>query len=251
MPITLLGPEQLDAAEAALSVRFNDQNVLALALTHQSYVNEHPQEQDPGSRAGSNERLEFLGDSVVGMVIADSMFTGAPTLPEGDLTVRRSQVVRQETLALVARTIGLGQWLVMGKGEAAAGGADRSSNLADVFEAVVGAVYVDRGYPQARAFVIRWLGEHVDQALDAETRKDPKSLLQEHLQANGSKPPKYQLVSESGPPGDVVFTMEVVIGSEPVASGTGSRKVDAEREAASKALDLLVSGTSTGPQSGL
>ena len=249
MPITPLEPEQLDAAEAALSFRFSDQNVLALALTHQSYVNEHPPRQKSGSYAGSNERLEFLGDSIVGMVIADRMFSGAPGLPEGDLTVRRSQVVRQETLALVARTIGLGQWLVMGKGEATAGGADRSSNLADAFEAVVGAVYVDRGYRQARSFVNQWLGEHVDEALSAETRKDPKSLLQEHLQANGSKPPKYRLVSESGPPSDIVFTMEVVIGSETVASGSGSRKIDAEREAASKALNLLMSNTNTGPQS--
>lgn len=249
MPTTPLGPEQLDAAEAALTVKFNDQNVLALALTHQSYVNEHPPEQKSGSYVGSNERLEFLGDSIVGMVIADRLFTGAPELPEGDLTVRRSQVVRKETLALVARTIGLGQWLVMGKGEATAGGADRSSNLADAFEAIVGAVYVDRGSRQARSFVNRWLGEHVDEALRAETRKDPKSLLQEHLQANGRKPPEYHLVSESGLPGDIVFTMEVLIGSEPVASGSGSRKIDAEREAASKALVLLMSNTNTGPQS--
>ena len=247
MPITPLGPEQLDAAEAALGVRFNEQNVLALALTHQSYINEHPPKLAPGTRVASNERLEFLGDSIVGMVIADRLFSGAPALPEGDLTVRRSQVVRRETLALVARTIGLGQWLVMGKGEEAAGGSDRSSNLADAFEALVGAVFVDQGYRDARAFVNRWLGEHVDLALSTETRKDPKSVLQEHLQANGSKPPEYRLVSESGPPSDIVFTMEVVIGSEPVASGSGSRKVDAEREAAGKALNILLSDTKTNP----
>ena len=115
MPITPLGPEQLDAVEAALSVEFDDRELLALALTHQSYVNEHPPTQRPDSFAASNERLEFLGDSIVGMVIADRMFAGAPGLPEGDLTVRRSQVVRKGTLALVARTIGLGRWLVMGK----------------------------------------------------------------------------------------------------------------------------------------
>lgn len=247
MPITPLGPEQLDAAEAALAVKFNDRTVLALALTHQSYVNEHLPVQKSDPQASSNERLEFLGDSIVGMVVADRLFTGAPGLPEGDLTVRRSQVVRKETLALVARAIGLGQWLVMGKGEAAAGGADRSSNLADAFEAVVGAVYVDRGYRPARSFVVRWLGEHVDEALSAETRKDPKSLLQEHLQANGSKPPKYRLVSESGPPGDIVFTIEVVIGSEAAASGSGPRKIDAEREAAGKALILLMSDAKYGP----
>lgn len=250
MPIKPLDPEQLAAAEVALAVTFKDRNLLALALTHHSYVNEHPPERLSAKTISSNERFEFLGDSIVGMVIADLMFTGAPELPEGDLTVRRSQVVRKETLALVARNIGLGQWLVMGNGEAMAGGADRSTNLADAFEAVVGAVYVDRGWKHARSFVNHWLGEHVDEALNTETRKDPKSLLQEYLQANGSKPPKYRLVSESGPQSDIVFTMEVTIDSEPVASGTGSRKIDAEREAASKALKLLLSQTNGEPQTG-
>lgn len=229
--------------EDALNVKFNDQGVLALALTHQSYVNEHSPRRKSGSHPPSNERLEFLGDSIVGMVIADRMFTGAPELPEGDLTIRHSHVVRKETLTIAARAIGLGKWLVMGKGEANAGGADRSSNLADAFEAVVGAVYVDRGYRQARSFVNRWLGVYVEDALSSETRKDPKSLLQEYLHANGIGSPKYRLVSESGPPNDNVFTMEVIIGSGPVASGTGSRKIDAEREAASKALNLLEAKT--------
>jgi ribonuclease-3 len=127
----------------------------------------------------------------------------------------------------------------MGKGEATAGGADRASNLADTFEAVVGALYIDRGYRQARTLVNRWLGEHVDEALRTETQKDPKSLLQEYLQGNGSKPPRYRLVSETGTPSDLVFTMEVVIDSKPIATGSGSRKVDAEREAASRALNRL------------
>ena len=205
-----------------------------LALTHQSYANEHPDVPPV-----SNERLEFLGDSIVGMVVADRMFSGAPDLPEGDLTVRRSQVIRRETLALAAKSIGLGQWLVMGKGEAGAGGAERTSNLADTFEAIVGAMYVDRGYRQARSFVNRWLGGYVDDVLRTETRKDPKSLLQEYLQGDGSEPPQYQLVSKSGTPDDLVFTIEVVIDSQSLATGTGSRKIDAEREAASRALELL------------
>lgn len=238
MPTIPLDNDQLQAAEDALNVKFNDRSVLVLALTHQSYANEHPD--DPPV---SNERLEFLGDSIVGMVVADRMFSGAPDLAEGDLTVRRSQVVRRETLAKAARNIGLGEWLVMGRGEAAAGGDNRSSNLADTFEAIVGAVYTDRGYRQARTFVNRWLGEHVDEALRTETQKDPKSLLQEYLQGNGSKPPKYRLVSESGTPNDLIFTMEVVIGPDSVASGSGSRKIDAEREAASRALEILQSFT--------
>jgi len=129
--------------------------------------------------------------------------------------------------------------LVMGKGEAGAGGAERASNLADTFEAIVGAVFVDRGYREVRSFVNRWLGEYVDDALRAETRKDPKSLLQEYLQGHGSEPPRYQLLSESGAPGDLVFTIEVVIDSKSIATGTGTRKIDAERKAASRALALL------------
>ena len=234
MPISPLEPEQLDDVEDALNIKFSDRKVLILALTHQSYANEHPDVPPV-----SNERLEFLGDSIVGMVVADRMFTGSPDLAEGDLTVRRSQVIRRETLALVAKSIGLGQWLVMGKGEAGAGGAERASNLADTFEAIVGAVFVDRGYREARSFVNRWLGGYVDEALQAETRKDPKSLLQEYLQGNGSDPPRYQLVSESGTPSDLVFTIEVVIDSKSVATGSGTRKIDAEREAASRALELL------------
>ncbi|MDE0592448.1 MAG: ribonuclease III [Dehalococcoidia bacterium] len=236
MPTTPLEIEDLDAIENALGVTFINRDLLMLALTHQSYINEHPDELPI-----SNERLEFLGDSIVGMVVADRLYMGAPDLPEGDLTVRRSQVVRKETLAAASKSIGLGQWLVMGKGEAAAGGNDRKSNLADSFEAVAGAVFVDQGYEHVYSFVNHWLGPYVDDVLRTETRKDPKSVLQEYLQGNGGKPPRYRLVSESGLPSDIVFTMEVVIDGEAIASGTGSRKIDAEREAAAKALNILKS----------
>ena len=213
---------------------FINRDLLMLALTHQSYINEHPDELPV-----SNERLEFLGDSIVGMVVANLLYVDASDLAEGDLTVRRSQVVRRETLASVSKSIGLGQWLVMGKGEAAAGGNERNSNLADSFEAVAGAVFVDQGYEHAYSFVNHWLGPYVDEVLRTETRKDPKSLLQEYLQGNGGEPPRYRLVSESGLPSDIVFTMEVVIDGKAIAPGTGSRKIDAEREAAAKALNIL------------
>ena len=234
MPISPLEIEDLESIEKALKVTFINRELLMLALTHQSYINEHPAE-----HPFSNERLEFLGDSIVGMVVANLLYVGAPDLPEGDLTVRRSQVVRRETLASASRSIGLGKWLVMGKGEAAAGGEERNSNLADGFEAVAGAVFVDQGYEQAYSFVNYWLGPYVDEVLRTETRKDPKSLLQEYLQGNGGHPPRYRLVSESGLPSDIVFTMEVVIDDQVIASATGTRKIDAEREAAAKSLNIL------------
>ena len=234
MPTSPLEIEDLDAIESALGVTFINRELLMLALTHQSYINEHPDELPV-----SNERLEFLGDSIVGMVVANLLYVDASDLAEGDLTVRRSQVVRRETLASVSKSIGLGQWLVMGKGEAAAGGNERNSNLADSFEAVAGAVFVDQGYEHAYSFVNQWLGPYVDEVLRTETRKDPKSLLQEYLQGNGGKPPRYRLVSESGLINDIVFTMEVVSDGKAIALGTGSRKIDAEREAAAKALNIL------------
>jgi len=228
--------EQLALAEQALGVNFKNRSILALAFTHHSYLNEHPEDS-----IASNERLEFLGDSIIGMVVADRMFFEAPALPEGELTVRRSRVIRRETLAMVATASGLGKWLVMGRGEEAAGGSERSSNLADTFEAVVGAIYVDQGYKATRDFINRCLGRHVDLALITENPKDPKSQLQEFLQAHGKQPPHYELHNQSGSESDISFTMKVVIDISTFAFGEGSRKIDAEREAASKALELLKS----------
>ena len=236
LPTTPLEINELQYAEDGVGYAFKDRNLLALALTHQSYVNEHPD-----APPGSNERLEFLGDSIVGMVVAERIFNGAPELPEGDLTVRRSQVIRKETLAAAARSIGLGNWLVMGTGESTTGGNLRESNLADAFEAVTGAVYLDGGYDKASSFVSKWLGQHINEALESATRKDPKSLLQEYLQANGKQPPRYELSSQSGTPHDPVFTINVLIDNKLIATGKGSRKVDAERKAASEALEMFIS----------
>ncbi len=239
LPTTPLRINEIYDVEDALGYKFNDRKLLALALTHQSYVNEHPDVPPV-----SNERLEFLGDSIVGMVVAERIFNGAPELPEGDLTVRRSQVIRKETLAAAARSIGLGDWLVMGTGEAATGGNFRESNLADMFEAITGAVYLDGGYKQANRLVVKWLGQYINEALESETKKDPKSLLQEYLQANGKQPPRYELSAQSGTPHDPVFTINVLVDNTLVATGMGSRKLDAERQAATKALQKFNSVTS-------
>ena len=226
--------DQLHELECVIGITFEDRTLLQLAMTHQSYVNEHP-----GETNVSNERLEFLGDSVVGMVVADRLYRCAPDLPEGDLTVRRSQVVRRDTLAAAARKFDLGRWLIMGKGEASAGGSDRQSNLADAFEAIVGAIFLDRGYSQAEVFVLTWLSDFLNDAIMTETRKDPKSVLQELVQGRGVAPPRYVVIAESGTPESRVFTTQVLIDGKPIATGTGSRKIDAERESATKALEVL------------
>ena len=237
MPIEPLTDPQLLELSARVGVSFNDRELLGRAMTHQSFVNESKHATE------SNERLEFLGDSVLGMVVADHLFTEAPNLPEGDLTVRMSQIVRRESLAEASVAIGLGEFLVLGNGEHQAGGAERSSNLADAFEALIGAIFLDQGMESARDFVLQKLQNRISIVLDGQTEKDPKSVLQEYLQANQIKPPRYELVSQEGPPNDVTFTVSVNIENESVATGSGKRKIEAERIAASKALTQLIEHT--------
>ena len=230
----LAGATALDEVEARLSLRFADRELLALALVHSSYANENPE-----VGAASNERLEFLGDGFINFVIAHRLYEKAPGAPEGELTARRSLVVRGETLARVASRLGLGDLLVMGRGEEAGGGRERASILADAFEAVVGALLLDGGYTSARAFVLRSLRDDIDSALRSEPPKDPKSRLQELLQSAGREAPRYDSVASDGPDGAPWFTVEVSTGSEVLGQGAGRRKVDAERAAASSALERL------------
>jgi len=224
----------LEEAEARLGYRFRDRSLLSRALVHSWYPNENP-----GTGVEPNERLEFLGDGFINFVIAHKLYLGTPDAPEGDLTARRSLLVRGETLALVSTGLGLGDLLVMGRGEVAGGGRDRGSNLADAFEAVVGAVLLDGGYAKARAFVLRCLKSEIADALRSEPPKDPKSQLQELLQANGGKAPRYDTVSAAGPEDAPWFTVTVSAGGSVLGEGAGRRKVDAERAAASSALRAL------------
>lgn len=224
---------RLGELEERLGVRFKDRSLLKLALTHSSYLNENPDEV-----LESNERLEFLGDAVLGAGIGHRLFHDAPEAPEGDLTAIRSHVVRERALAAAAGRLGLGGFLTLGRGEADNGGRDRPSIVADAFEAVIGAVMVDQGYEVASAFAVRCLRPEIDAAMNAGSPKDPKSLLQERVQADGSAPPEYRVVREDDQDEDRRFTVEVVISGNPVATGVGRRKLDAERMAASRALEI-------------
>ena len=230
-------PAALDEAEARLGVKFRDRELLALALVHSSYANENP---DAGE--ASNERLEFLGDGFINFVVAHLLYEKSPTAPEGELTARRSLLVRGESLATVASRLGLGDLLVMGRGEDIEGGRERASNLADAFEAVVGALLLDGGYAKARAFVLRCLRDDIDSALRSEPPKDPKSRLQELLQSGGREAPRYDSAASQGPDGAPWFTVRVSAGDEVLGQGAARRKVDAERAAASSALEKLGEG---------
>ncbi len=225
------------ALEKRLGVEFAGPALLALALVHSSYVNENP-----GTAAGHNERLEFLGDAVLDFVVAGKLYRDFPDLSEGQMTRLRSTLVRRETLARVARSIGLGDYLVMGKGEEASGGRDKSANLAGALEAVIAAVYLDRGVTVARKIIVRLLEAEWPAAIAAGTGGDAKSRLQELTQARFQLTPGYRLLAETGPDHDKQFTVEVTVNGEVLGSGTGSSKKLAEKEAARAALERLRGG---------
>ena len=218
--------------EASLGVTFQNQGLLRQALVHRSYLNEHG-----GSTHDSYERMEFLGDAVLELIISTELYQHLPHVTEGQLTKGRSALVCRPSLAGAARRLGLGQHLALGKGEVESGGHDRESILEEAFEAVLAAVYLDQGYSAARSLALRSL----EPDLDAIVRRggpldNPKSRLQELVQGSGGATPRYHLVSAAGPDHSPVFTVQVLVGDEVWGQGTGSRKSDAERAAAQLAL---------------
>ena len=222
---------QADRLERVLGVSFRDRAVLELAFVHSSYLNENPE-----ALLESNERLEFLGDALLGLVVAQDVYRLVPGGSEGVLTSIRSALVRGETLARVANSLQLGEYLLMGRGEEASGGRNRESNLAATFEALVGALFLDQGYGPAREFVSRILSEELTAAASQGVSKNPKSLLQELVQERGEGSPSYRIVDESGEDHAREFTAEVFVSGKVLGLGTGRRKVVAEQEAARNAL---------------
>ena len=214
-----------------LGTEFRDAGLLHLALVHSSYLNENP-----GEYAESNERLEFLGDAVLGMVVAEELYGANPSWPEGKLTQARAALVQEATLAEAARDIGLGAMLRMGRGEEVGGGRERASNLSAGLEAVIGAVFLDQGYEAAREVVLRVLGERLSSLGEPEMSANPKSALQEAVQAEGLPSPTYRIVHEEGADHDRLFVAEVTVGGEVAGRGVGKRKSLAEQAAAVEAL---------------
>jgi ribonuclease III len=218
-------------ANDTLGYSFQQYDWLVEALTHTTFANEH-------TRAGSNERLEFLGDSVVGMVVAQYLFHEYPDLPEGELTKIRAAVVCEPTLASRARELGIGGLMRFGKGETVSG-RDRDSTLADAFESVVGALFLDGGLEVARSFVLRELAPLVAQARIGQVRVDYKTRLQELIQGRSPEGPAYRLLVEEGPPHNKRFQVGVYHQERELGTGWGRNKKEAEQEAAHKALQLL------------
>ena len=225
---------QLDALEEGLGVSFRDPDLLRLAMVHSSYLNENP-----GAFQESNERLEFLGDAVVGLAVAHRLHQLFPQRPEGDLTALRSELVRAETLARAAESLGLGRHLYLGRGEEEGGGRERQSNLAAGFEALVGALFLDQGYDVAADAVMRSLDADLAEVGQSGFPKDPKSLLQEVVQGRGGESPAYRVVHVEGKDHARRYTSEVLVSGEVLGRGTGGRKAVAEQEAAKEALGAL------------
>lgn len=226
--------QDLDTLENQLGVTFGDKSLLSLAFIHSSHLNENP-----GPLPESNERLEYLGDALLGLAVAEDLYKRYPERQEGELTMLRSAVVRGDTLARVAERLGLGGHLVMGIGEQNSGGANRRTNLAAVFEALVGALFLDQGYEVARDFSLRVLADEVSDADNLAVSRNAKSALQELVQSQGKTPPTYGIIETTGEDHDRTYTAHVLVEGSVVGQGVGSRKADAEQAAAREALQKL------------
>ena len=221
---SLSSPRSLDTT---LGIRFENEELRETALTHRSYAFER-------GLTVTNERLEFLGDSVLGVVVTDMAFRAHPDMPEGSLAKLRAAIVNMSALADVARSLGLGDVVLLGKGEEQSGGRDKSSILADALEAVFGAVYLDLGLDVARELIERLFRPRMDAYVRGEGDRDYKTILQELASQEIRSMPEYRL-QERGPDHQKEFTATVYLGGEPMGSGVGRSKKEAEQQAAREA----------------
>ena len=218
--------------EQALGLDFRDRGLLRQALTHRSYVNE-----TSGNDADSYERLEFLGDVVVRLIVSEELYHRLPDCDEGGLTRRWTALLSQRALAAVAERLGVASYLLLGRGFESTGGRQSEAVLGDVMESLIAAVYLDSGYDATRRFVLSAMSNEVEAACQADWRPDnPKAELQELLQGQGRPTPVYRVVDSSGPAHQPQFTVEVVVDDQTLGSGSGGSKSAAETEAARTAL---------------
>ncbi len=225
----------MNSLEKNLNYKFNNINILKNALTHSSYANE------VRNGTTSNERLEFLGDSVLSIIVSEYIYTNFSKLPEGELTKLRASLVCEKTLCEFSRELELGEHLLLGKGEDRNGGRNRDSILADAFEAVLAAIYLDGGMEIARNHVLRFVSREIS-STEHEAVKDYKTALQEIIQRNPEETVSYFLTGEQGPDHNKKFTVEVRLNSNTIGVGEGKSKKAAEQMAAKQALELMGEG---------
>lgn len=220
----------LNEFEKVIGYEFKNKSLLETALTHSSYANERQTGKE------CNERLEFLGDSVLGVITADYFYHNLAHLPEGEMTKKRAACVCEKSLYGFAKEINLGKYLLLGRGEENTGGRNRASILADAFEAVIAAIYLDGGLESVRGFVLGFIKKAAEKQLSI---RDYKTELQEVIQKNPNEHLSYVLVGESGPDHDKRFEVEVLLNSNVIGCGIGKSKKLAEQQAAQQALELM------------
>jgi ribonuclease-3 len=224
----------LDDLQQKIGIQFSNVAILKQALVHKSFINENP-----SAGIHDNERMEFLGDSLLNFTVAEKLYTDFPKLPEGKLTEIRISLIRQEKLAEKAALINLGDYMLMGKGEELTGGRTRLNNLADAFEALIAAIYIDRGMECARTFVLDNFRHEVPAIKAGRLAVNYKALLQELTQAEYKCLPDYEVVEATGPDHDKMFCVSVSVGEVILAVGSGKSKKIAESEAARLAYSKL------------
>ncbi|MGA9049632.1 MAG: ribonuclease III [Dehalococcoidia bacterium] len=220
--------------QSALGITFRNPSLLQQAFIHPSYVNENP-----GADTHDNQRMEFLGDALLNMIFAELLYREFPNLPEGKLTELRISMIRQEKLAEKSSALKLGGYMVLGKGEDSSGGRGRRNNLADTFEALVAAIFLDQGISKAREFVLSNFARDISSVKAGKPVLNYKALLQELMQAKFKTLPGYEIIEATGPDHDKVFCVSVSLGEVVLAIGSGKTRKVAESEAARIALEKL------------
>lgn len=223
---------ELDELQQQVNYSWQDKGLLRQALVHSSYTYEN---KDRGDK--HNERLEFLGDAVLELIISEYFYRVYSEKPEGELTKMRAMTVCEPSLAEVARRLDLGKYMLMSRGEEKSGGRDRSALLADAFEALLGAVYLDGGIEEARKVALSQLGDVIEQVVAGQTIRDHKTMLQEYLQSKSQDPISYSVIDEAGPDHDKTFTAVVEYQGKIMGKGRGRTKKEAEQQAARMALE--------------
>ena len=218
--------------EESIHYRFNNKKLLTEALSHSSYANENKRNRR------SNERLEFLGDSVLSIVVSQYLFEHFSHLPEGELTKIRASLVCEKSLHVFAKQIDLGKYLLLGKGEENTGGRERASILADAFEALIAAIYLDGGLDAAKEHILRFIPEDID-SQKSSAFNDYKTILQEVIQQNPEEKVEYVIADQSGPDHNKAFTVNVCLNTNVIGVGVGRSKKEAEQQAAREALELM------------
>jgi ribonuclease-3 len=228
--------KELQLFERHSGMRFRELEFLDQAFTHRSYSHEL------GESAGNNERLEFLGDSVLGLVVSEYLYETLPDQPEGELARIKSFVVSEASLSEISKRLRVDNFILIGRGEEFSGGRSKKAILADALEAIIGAHYLDSGFMPARKFVQQLLVPEINKVLEDRHAKDYKTLLQEHVQKRMKTYPRYKVVQKTGPDHDKTFWIEVEIGDRSYTPGKGKNKKEAEQEAARHAYQVLMSG---------